>query len=620
MKNNIIELKSVREILGMKFVIPGYQRGYRWTDQQVIDLLKDINDFMSDPTKSQQFYCIQPLVIKECVTNKDGFIEKLNQIKDDVLEETRKLIEENTKWEVIDGQQRLTTIHILLSYLKSSVFFSIEYLTRENSTTYINDIANKGKEAEENIDFYHMRLAYETISKWFETTDCDKQRFLGILLDKVKFIWYQSVGENPIKVFTRLNIGKISLTNSELIKALCLNRSNFAKKENETHKLSQFEIASQWDRIEYALQNDEFWLFLHDTGYKRPTRIDFIFDIICEQNELGSFDNLGSDEYRTFRYFYEYFRSSTCDIDVCWAKVNKYFQIFQEWYNDLELYHYIGFLIADGNKLYDLVKAYSDEFDKEKFLDDLKSKIYGRVGKPSLDFQYKEDGSDKGKCRHILLFHNIQTVINQNTKLEDNDKYEDGVFYKFPFHLFKKESWDVEHINSNTTNPEDDINTQKEWMVNVFCGVSEELKQKIRDFFVNPSKDNYESIRKQVNTGEEWDQKDKNRIWNYTLLDSSTNRSYGNSIFSAKRRIIVGKDKGVQIAVPRISKSGDFVLGEEKGASSSFVPPCTKHVFLKYYSSLLSDFNYWDRDVDAVSYLKDIESCINILKKKNHEQ
>ena len=88
-------------------------------------------------------------------------------------------------------------------------------------------------------------------------------------------------------MFTRLNIGKISLTNAELIKALFLNRSNFNMGDDGYIQLRQREIASEWDNIEYALQDDEFWLFLHnlkEKGYDRPTRIDFIFDLICKQN------------------------------------------------------------------------------------------------------------------------------------------------------------------------------------------------------------------------------------------------------------------------------------------------------------------------------------------------
>ena len=45
MVENIIELKSISDLLGLKFFIPSYQRGYRWNEQQIEDLLNDINDF-----------------------------------------------------------------------------------------------------------------------------------------------------------------------------------------------------------------------------------------------------------------------------------------------------------------------------------------------------------------------------------------------------------------------------------------------------------------------------------------------------------------------------------------------------------------------------------------------
>ena len=59
---NDITLKSVRNLLGMNFFIPSYQRGYRWTEQQVKDLLNDIKEFIDNGTNN--IYCIQPLVVK----------------------------------------------------------------------------------------------------------------------------------------------------------------------------------------------------------------------------------------------------------------------------------------------------------------------------------------------------------------------------------------------------------------------------------------------------------------------------------------------------------------------------------------------------------------------------
>ena len=77
--------------------------------------------------------------------------------------------------------------------------------------------------------------------------------------------------------------------------------------------------------------------------------------------------------------------------------------------------------------------------------------------------------------------------------------------------------------------------------------------------------------------------------------------------------MIIGKDKGMLIAIPQIGKDGKLQLGKETKAKSSFVPPCTKLVFMKYYSVTMSDANYWTK-VDAESYSEDIKKCINKLE------
>ena len=605
---NKIELKSVSELLGMKFFIPSYQRGYRWTEQQVKDLLEDIWDFSKKKKQEYVFYCLQPLVVKR--KNEDV----LNSIKAATsIEEVEILLKGS--WEVIDGQQRLTTLFIILSVLEEKSLYSIEYETRNDSKDFLKNIDESKKN--ENIDYYHIYQSKQTISSWFNNDEEKKAKFKNILLNSVKFIWYESVDEDPIKVFTRLNIGKISLTNAELIKALFLNRSNFGENDSEHLKLRQQEIASEWDKIEYTLQNDEFWLFLHEKGYDRPTRIDFIFDLICEQKPLGTFDNIGTDDYKTFRYFYEYFKSDSSNIEDCWKEVKKYFQTFKEWFDDLERYHYIGYLVEYKHSISGLVSEWHSSKDKDSFVSFLKAEIKKKIkGCPALDFQYKEDGSDKGKCKPILLFQNIQTIINQNKNNLSNEDYKLGVFYKFPFHLYKLENWDVEHINSNTTNDEEDADIQKEWLLNVYLSADDDTQKIIRSFFESSEDEKgklFEKVKQIIPQNEEWTSAEKNRIWNYTLLDSSTNRSYGNAIFPGKRRVIIGKDKGLSIAIPKISKDGKLQLGEEQKAKSSFVPPCTKQVFMKYYSATMSDANYWTK-IDSDGYLKDIDDCIKKLE------
>ncbi|MCS6101604.1 GmrSD restriction endonuclease domain-containing protein [Shewanella baltica] len=57
-------LKSIYELLDQFFLIPAYQRGYRWTTMQVEALLNDIWEFARTPASSQSaFYCLQPVVV-----------------------------------------------------------------------------------------------------------------------------------------------------------------------------------------------------------------------------------------------------------------------------------------------------------------------------------------------------------------------------------------------------------------------------------------------------------------------------------------------------------------------------------------------------------------------------
>lgn len=631
MADNKIELKSVSELLGMTFFIPSYQRGYRWTEQQVKDLLEDIWEFsQKNDKRNGEFYCLQPLVVKSREE------DVLTQIKTaNTIEEVKTLLKGS--WEVIDGQQRLTTTFIILRELglKEKERYSLKYETREKSETYlnnINDIEN------ENIDYHHIYQSQQIVSKWFGSNKDKKERFKNTLLNSVKFIWYETDEADPIKVFTRLNIGKISLTNAELIKALFLNRSNFSNKDGDHLRLRQQEIASEWDSIEYTLQNDEFWLFLHENGYDRPTRIDFIFNLICEQDSCKLFRRenseeeidkqkmemaIGIDEYRTFRYFYEYFKSENTEnakkhkVETCWTEVKKYFQTFQEWFNDLELYHYVGYLIEYNQSIAELVKIWKDCNTKNVFISELKKRIKEKISNCNdLNKQYEiDDEPKKIICRPLLLLHNIQTIINQSKEFTSKKEYELPVFYKFPFHLFKKEKWDVEHIDSNSENEINDKDSQNEFLLNIYHSVDNVIKNKIEAFINDPNAANWNDFSEYTKEAKDsLSDKEKNKVWNFTLLDSSTNRSYGNSIFAAKRRIIIGKDRGVALPIPRIKKEKNqskLSIGKEEKAKTAFIPPCTKNIFMKYYTPILTNYNYWIRP-DAQAYRQNI---LETLKK-----
>lgn len=533
----------------------------------------------------------------------------------------------------LDGQQRLTTIFIILSCLDVENPYFLEYETRNDSKDFLANIDNSKKD--ENIDYNYIVAAKKTVKEWLSGKSEDfKSAFATKLKESVKFIWYESVDEDPIKVFTRLNIGKISLTNAELIKALFLNRSNFPQENYQHTRLRQQEIASEWDNIEYTLQNDEFWLFLNEKGYDKPTRIDMIFDLICEQNllklETETVGKIGTDEYKTFRYSYEYFKSEDASITDAWAEVKRIFQTFEEWFDDLELYHYVGTLCSSdyGCKISDLIKKWKDSQDKSNFkkeiIDLLKKEIKLPVGKYLCDEKHINDSldynDDKKLIKKILLLHNIQTIIKQNENYRNSAKYKLPMFQKFPFHHFKNETWNVEHIDSNTTNELDDKKQQKEWLQSACIAFYDtddedsELRIKINNFLNDKSEIDFKELNKEImekfSSENALNEVEKMKIWNLTFLDEKTNKGYHNDIFVVKRRRIIGKDQGNTIFV---SETGEVV---SKPNEIAFIPPVTKNVFLKYYTPVSNNLLDWDKD-DARAYLQNIK---DILKDFIEEQ
>ncbi|MBL0056266.1 MAG: DUF262 domain-containing protein [Chitinophagaceae bacterium] len=193
------------------YCTPHYQRGYRWEAQEVNELLDDLWAFCKD-RESGEFYCLQPIVLKK---------------------------NDNNSFDVLDGQQRLTTLYLLLIYLEDNrkednynqTLFTLNYETREKCEQFLTERKFAEGIDDSNIDFYHICKAYQAIDNWFkdEKHRGAKAKLVPILMDdntqgnrNVRFIRYEVPKEtNPIDVFIRLNVGKIPLTDAELIKALC---------------------------------------------------------------------------------------------------------------------------------------------------------------------------------------------------------------------------------------------------------------------------------------------------------------------------------------------------------------------------------------------------------------
>jgi uncharacterized protein with ParB-like and HNH nuclease domain len=157
MEDQSITLKTINDLRlneagdSMRYFIAAYQRGYRWNPLQVVQLLEDVRDFTKRRNPQPvQFYCLQPIVVKAV---DDG------------------------SFEVVDGQQRLTTLLLILRYFNELLvekrrlkLFTLAYETRPSLEDFLAEpTSEKGKS---NIDFAHLYDAMQAIEKWLFRRIC----------------------------------------------------------------------------------------------------------------------------------------------------------------------------------------------------------------------------------------------------------------------------------------------------------------------------------------------------------------------------------------------------------------------------------------------------------------
>ena len=569
---NELELKPINDLLDLSFFIPAYQRGYRWSKRQVTELLNDVYEFCINKNKTEQdFYCLQPVVVKA----------------------------RGDQWELVDGQQRLTTILIILGYFNSRFaedfrkqLYSIEYETRPESKEYIATLDESQKD--KNIDFHYIYESYNEIRNWFK----DKIN----RINDVKVIWYQiSETENVTEVFTRLNMGKIPLVNAELVKALFLKSSNFAqdvddyKSKKPIQNLQQLKISQEWDAIEKLLQDDAFWYFISNKSIT-TNRIEFVLDLASRS--LDDQGILDTDKLKIFLTFNRLLspngdKDKSVDVAREWLKTKQCFMTLEEWYNDRALFHLIGYLVSQKVSIARIFDLHQDALTKYDFRQSLLNLVFsetfnvieidalsqGWLAERLNAFTYE---SGAHKLRPILLLFNVASLLaNPATNA------------RFQFDKYKLDSWDIEHICSVASDMPNSKDKQKAWLENVVAYISsdEAPESKKSDVDVNNEElsikleatellkaailnsDQFEALYHKVRAHYDPDGEEDvdNSIGNLTLLDSSTNRSYQNAVFPIKRARIIALDK-----------------------KATFVPLCTKNAFLKYYSKQVDKMLYWE--------------------------
>lgn len=595
------------------FVIPSFQRGYRWEEKQVLDLLEDIKQFANDDSLNSDSYFLQPIVVKSTTYNGEYM------------------------WEVLDGQQRLTTMLLVLKELLRG-YMTPKDINKYSPLLYNITYTNRPQldfgapNAADNIDSYYLSTAYSVIAKWCESnedfTDIIRCLFYQSAKRQVKIIWYaideDSTDLLSINIFNRLNKGKISLTSSELIKALFIMDYELS---SENKALAAEQLSMEWNEMERKFQGDNFWYFISDDNVGAQTRIDILFDFVTQRPDMSDTDY----SYREFQKLYDFCReqerNKTYDTFVgewakdmsnmqdAWKLVRKTYDRLVAWYEDNLYYHYVGYLVAIGftplqiynhlerEKSINTVHEWTVEDTKislrrmmmEKFKEGTKY-----LSKDEIDnFEY---GSEY--VTRVLLLFNIESCRK-------------GHNVRFAFDNYKKENWDVEHVDSQNDATLQEYDDRIRWLeqvkfilelegtersnelakicnnhINTFKTNSKVNVEAYRDFYITINK-YYSREGNEKEEDVDLTNKRKDHLSNLTLLDSSTNREYKDAPFAYKRYYLIEKDK----------------------EGKCFIPICTRNLFLKYFSNSNSNASYLDNmrwnSADRKDYMDAIHKVVD---------
>jgi hypothetical protein len=569
--------KCVGDIRGI-FFVPRYQRGYRWDTDDVQRLLDDIQK------SGANAYSLQPVVVK-CRKNDDD--------------------KSTSEWELIDGQQRLTTLHLIFLYMQKREWkkmgspYSISYETRPDSAAYLGTL-DPG-EREKNIDYFHLYQAYECIDHWFKNYGDDfnqekiASKFHQALCESVRVIWYEVPADiaDSTALFTRLNVGRIPLTDAELVKALMLT------KVREKHPERAQELAAQWDSIERDLRSPDVWAFVAGVDPSRdadkyPTRISLLLDTLANSTDTEKLDG----KHPRYYTFDTLCKQIEADVVKFWNKVIDLHALILGWFATPSLYNKIGFLVVTGTSFGKLVKL-SDcqkksEFDK-LLVDHIRDKIKTHES-DLLDLSYENKRDDSPKLLQLLLLMNVEAVSRTGQN--------------FPFFRHLGKAWSLEHIHAQDAENLTKIEQWKAWLVahkDALLILPDKHDVLVQDIAASLDKidtaRNFSDIFRNLSArvvavfdaptlGGAASEHGLHSISNLALLSSGDNSALSNAVFEVKRQLVLDIDRNMD------------------GKKDSYIPICTRNVFLKYYTGAdAQQIHFWSPQ-DRHSYFNAIVSTL----------
>lgn len=591
------------------YYIGPYQRGYKWKSKTIHDqvpvLLSDLYDafLKSKQKQGTAEYYLQYITVKRTPKN-GGFT-----------------------FEVIDGQQRLTTITLLFSILekyfeeenlaKSNSRYLLEYARYSGTENNIFDLifgladdANTDIEKVEQQDIFYLYHALITIRSFFNLLNKLKKEhfkdFLIFVKNDVKIILNkEDEFTSAEEVFSSLNANKVPLTNAYLIKGLLLTkasrittidgqkkhfkeildaRSLMARTWDEMHSwFSRPDVSKYYFGNENAGMEAALGLIEHKQNEEQGNFISSFRESL--EKSSNKFDN----QYELFNQFHERTITNFDAIEYL-NKIKHLYKRLRNWYEDNNWYNLIGFYLHTDGSIKSIISKSQNE---------LKRTLNSHINK-QITYSVKENGIQTEKDISLLRYDNnprkrIHKILLALSVFPEGVDRANESKYRFDFYNYANEGWSLEHIFPQNPDQEDiDYTEDKEWVI-------EQCKRS-----------NRQDIITKINTGEVLSSQELSFIYdsfpdvhilgNMALLSSSVNSALSNGLFNTKRKILIKKIN-----------------------NGSFVPKHTIDVFSKMLEAKTDendetiefnqDIKIWTEE-DAQAHLVWIKNRVADLKKE----
>lgn len=587
------------------FYIEPYQRGYKWKSENRNSLVSLFMTDLLDNFETNRVYSSKGEYYLQYITVKQN--------------------KQLAQFEVIDGQQRLTTLILLFSIMSLNdkciniTTDKLTYAIRES----VSEFLNKHVYSRENLkvllncewddtqglvikddiyneqDIYYIFKAIKKINEMLPAEEVFL--FYNYVKEKIKIIVNTIEPHvDSEKVFRNLNSNKVELTNTELIKGLLLTKQARDRENPRFKELLEIRtsLGRQWDEISRWINNIEIKSYFFPSHYSYDA-MQSIIELVAFKNHYPLLTiTKGDYKYDLFNFYQAKIKKGEKTANDFFKDLKLISSVFKDWYDNNYIYNLFGYLFfAKGTKFKTTDVILYLEMDKVALLKSLRNEVNELLDFDLADMEY---GNNNDEIHRILLALNVFSTNSENNR--------------FNFYLLQSEKWSLEHIFPQNPSEISDVIGKKDiLMIN---SLKEDKQIDLNKFVTSEvSLEDVQYIYKQLEDKLNIDKYIKpitinenekniiyylirtdrlNTIGNMALLTSSDNSSNSNGMFDFKRLKIT----------KRIS-------------NGSFVPKHTYDVFSKLLSEyMISDLTVWTEQ-DITAHYDWIEKSILKLKEMN---